>query len=127
MAKRTIPATQVHIVNIGLSAIAVPDGETLAKLLQVLARCQIVEPDFSGDFWRPRYREEMSFKTVGADCVHLDRPRPRDGCNGSRAAQSHPIDVGEIFPESQAEEPRPPIVRAKRLTHQQLLLEGNGR
>jgi len=129
MAKKQ-PATQVHVVIIGYSAVAVPDAATLGTLMKALSRCQVVEEDFQGGYWKPTWhREGIAFKQIDAEKLHLDRCRPKEGCKADAGKPSDPVDVGDVFasPLYDSVDPVPPRVRAKRLTHQQLLLGSDER
>ena len=104
------PSGVVHIIEVGYTPLAVPDEATLAKLLAALSKCQVMDHGFDGGYYRPRYREGVSFKTVPAEQVHLHEERP----DPKAARGESPLDGGTIdVPGFDATEPPPTVVRAR--------------
>ena len=81
MKPKAKPSDQVWIVHIGYTRLVLPDHAAAKALITALTKAKVVSFDHESDHFvrAESHDDRISFETVDADRVHLDRERPRAG------------------------------------------------
>ncbi len=101
--RKSKPQESVWIVHIGFQCLALPDHASAKALILALTKARAVDQDIlTGHYYKAQpWMEKMSFGTIEADRLHLDREKTEE-----------------------PNEPAGPTRGCPRLNGEQLLLEG---